>query len=52
MIEGIQAQPLRVYDLKGNMILQEMGTQIKVGHLANGTYLIQIGTQVARFIKK
>ena len=52
MIEGAKSQTLRIFDLNGNVLHQETGTQIYVGNLPNGTYLIQIGTQVARFIKK
>ena len=52
MIQGIESQALRVYDLQGRLLLQEEGTQVNVNHLANGTYLLQVGTQVVRFIKK
>lgn len=52
MIQGIEAQALRVYDLQGRMLLQAEGTQVGVGQLTEGTYLLQIGTQVVRFIKK
>lgn len=52
MIQGINEQTLRVYDLQGRLLVQENGTQIGVQHLAEGTYLLQIGTQVVRFIKK
>ena len=52
MIQGIEAQALRVYDLQGRLLMQEEGTQVGVQHLAEGTYLLQIGTQVVRFIKK
>jgi hypothetical protein len=41
-----------VYDLQGRLLVQEEGTQVDVNHLAEGTYLLQIGTQVVRFIKK
>ena len=51
MIQGIDAQALRVYDLQGRLLVQEEGTQVNVNHLAEGTYLLQIGTQVVRFIK-
>ena len=51
IISGIEAQPLRVYDLQGKVVLQEHGTQVQVSNLTNGTYLLQIGTQVVRFIK-
>ena len=52
MIQGIDAQALRVYDLQGRLLMQEEGTQVGVSHLAEGTYLLQVGTQVIRFIKK
>lgn len=52
MIQGIEAQALRVYDLQGRLLKTENGTQIHVGHLAEGTYLLQVGTQVVRFIKQ
>ena len=52
MIQGIEAQALRVYDLQGRLLKAENGTQVSVGNLAEGTYLLQIGTQVVRFIKK
>lgn len=52
MIQGIDSQTLRVYDLQGRMLMQQEGTQVGVGHLAEGTYLLQIGTQVVRFIKR
>ena len=52
LIRGIEAQPLRVYDLQGKILLHEHGTQIQVNSLATGTYLLQIGTQVVRFIKQ
>jgi hypothetical protein len=52
MIQGIEAQALRVYDLQGRLLIQEEGTQVNVNNLTNGTYLLQVGTQVVRFIKK
>lgn len=52
MVQGIETQALRVYDLQGRLLVQEEGTQVNVNHLAEGTYLLQIGTQVVRFIKK
>lgn len=51
MIQGIEAQVLRVYDLQGRLLKTAIGTQVNVGHLAEGTYLLQVGTQVVRFIK-
>jgi hypothetical protein len=52
MIQGIEPQTLCVYDMQGRMLKAENGTQVSVGNLAEGTYLLQIGTQVVRFIKK
>jgi hypothetical protein len=52
MIQGIDAQALRVYDLQGRLLMQQKGTQVDVNNLLEGTYLLQIGTQVVRFIKK
>ena len=52
MIQGIDAQALRVYDLQGRLLKSAIGTQVYVGHLAEGTYLLQVGTQVVRFIKQ
>ena len=52
MIQSIESQALRVYNLQGHLLKIENGTQVSVGNLAEGTYLLQIGTQVVRFIKK
>lgn len=52
MIEGVDSQTIRVYDLQGRLIKTENSTQVDVSNLAEGTYLLQIGTQVVRFIKK
>ena len=52
MIQGADSPTLRVYNLQGSLVLTESGNQISVGHLPDGTYLLQIGTQVVRFIKK
>ena len=52
IINGIDAQKLRVYDMSGQVVLHEYGTEVHVGNLVDGTYLLQIGTQVVRFIKK
>ena len=51
MIQGVEAQDLRVFDLQGRLLKTENGTQVNVSNLAEGTYLLQIGTQVVRFIK-
>ena len=52
MIQGIEAQSLRVYDLQGRLLKAENGTQVQVSDLTEGTYLLQIGVQVVRFIKR
>ena len=52
MIQGAESQTLRVYNLQGSLLLTQWGNQILVGKLPDGTYLLQIGTQVVRFIKK
>lgn len=51
-IKGIESQTLRVYDLQGRVLQEEHGNQITVSNLSTGTYLLQIGTQVVRFIKQ
>lgn len=50
-INGIVDQTLRVYDMQGRMVQITEGTQVTVSNLSKGTYLLQIGTQVVRFIK-
>lgn len=51
-VDGIKPTDLRVFDLHGRMLLAEQGNQITVSSLPMGTYLLQIGTQVVRFIKQ
>ena len=51
-IHGIEAQILRIFNMQGNMLQTTEGTQVSVSHLPTGTYLLQIGTQVVRFIKQ
>ena len=52
IVSGIEAQTLRVFDMQGRLLKAENGTQVHVSDLAEGTYLLQVGTQVVRFIKK
>ena len=52
MIQGAASQTLRVYNLQGSLLQTEWGNQIAVSHLPVGTYLLQIGIQVVRFIKR
>ena len=51
-VSGIEVADLRVYDLQGRMLLVEHGHQVTVSSLPLGTYLLQVGTQVVRFIKQ
>ena len=43
---------LRIYSTAGQLLATAQGTQINVSHLPCGTYLLQIGTQVLRFVKE
>lgn len=43
---------LRVYSTTGQLLTTAQGTKIDVSHLPQGTYLLQIGIQVLRFIKE
>ena len=52
VVQGAEGQTLRVYDLQGRLLKQTEGTEVQVEDLADGTYLLQIGTQVVRFIKQ
>ena len=52
VVQGAEGQTLRVYDLQGRLLKQTEGKEVQVEDLANGTYLLQIGTQVVRFIKQ
>ena len=57
MIKGLAAgQTVRVYDLQGRLMSaaqsQAAVTQIQVSGLQNGTYLLQIGAEVMKFIKE
>ena len=51
-VDGAAGQTLRVYDMQGHLIKQVEGTEVNVSDMAEGTYLLQIGTQVVRFIKQ
>ena len=51
-VDGIKPTDLRVFDLQGRMLLTDHGNQITVASLPEGTYLLQVGTQVVRFIKQ
>ena len=43
---------LRVYSTTGQLLTTAQGTKIDVSHLPQGTYLLQLGIQVIRFIKE
>jgi hypothetical protein len=38
--------------MQGRLLVTENGTQINVSSLPIGTYLLQVGTHVVRFIKQ
>ena len=52
LVKGVESQMLRVFDLQGRLLKTENGVQVTVSDLASGTYLLQLGTQVVRFIKQ
>lgn len=57
LIKGLSAgQTVRVYDLQGRLLsatqTQAESTLIDVSALQNGTYLLQIGAEVVKFIKE
>ena len=51
-ITGITPQTLRVFDLQGRLLIIDNSTQVNVSNFNTGTYLLQVGTQVIRFIKQ
>lgn len=51
-ITGITPPTLRVFDLQGRLLIIGNSTQVNVSNLNTGTYLLQVGTQVIRFIKQ
>ena len=51
-ITGVTPQTLRVFDLQGRLLIIDNSTQVNVSNLNAGTYLLQVGTQVIRFIKQ
>ena len=52
IVQGIEAQTLRVFDLQGRIVVTAEGNEVNVSGLENGTYLLQVGTQAVRFIKR
>lgn len=57
VVKGIAAgQTVRVYDLQGRMLsatqTQAESTQINVSALQKGTYLLQIGAEIVKFMKE
>ncbi len=51
-VKGIENTILRVYDMQGQLLQTAEGDKVTVSALSTGTYLLQIGTQVVRFIKR
>lgn len=52
LVKGVELQTLRVFDLQGRLLKTTDDAQVTVSDLASGTYLLQVGTQVVRFIKQ
>ena len=51
-IKGLDGGVVRLYDIEGVLLFKTKDTQINVSAYPTGTYLLQIGTQVVRFIKQ
>ena len=51
-VEGAEDYTIRIYNTQGLLLKKATGKQINVSNLHTGTYLLQIGTQVVRFIKQ
>ena len=51
-IKGLNGEVVRVYDIEGVLLFKTKDTHINVSAYPTGTYLLQIGTQVVRFIKQ
>lgn len=56
-VRGIEGpQTVRIYNMGGRMLLsavsQDGEAQLYVGGLQNGTYLLQVGAQVVKFLKQ
>lgn len=57
IVKGLPVnQTIRVFDLAGRLqtatVMQENETYISVNALPNGTYLLQVGAQIVKFIKE
>ena len=56
IIDGLQdGQTVRVYDPNGHILHAQTAqaqTTVPVQHLPNGTYLLQVGAQIVKFIKQ
>lgn len=52
LIKGVETQTLRIFDLQGRLLKTSSGQEIGVEDLAEGTYLLQVGTSIVRFIKQ
>lgn len=52
VVRGAGEQTIRIFDLQGHLLQTAETDEIPVSDFADGTYLLQIGTQVVRFIKQ
>ncbi len=52
-VQGVEDDAtLRIYSTKGQLLTTAQGTQVSVSDLPAGTYLLQVGAQVIRFVKQ
>jgi len=53
MVEGLGNDVnYRIYDISGKCMTSGTGTAIPVFELGNGTYILQVGMQIVKFIKE
>ena len=50
-VVGAEDAVKRIYGLDGNLLMTTQENQINVSGLPNGSYLIQVNTQIVKFIK-
>ena len=52
-VQGVEDNAtLRIYSIEGQLLTTVQGTHIFVSDLPAGTYLLQVGVQVIRFVKQ
>lgn len=52
-IQGVAEDALvQIYNMAGQCVMQENGTEINVVGFTNGTYLLKVNNKIVKFIKK